>query len=87
VTNLRPDVVARLDAIAAAFRAHGMGPAEARTAALQSVARSVSLQGAVLGFEKTFLLQGVAFLVVLPLLFFLRVGGAKEAAHVEINME
>jgi DHA2 family multidrug resistance protein len=87
VTSLRPDVVARLDAIAGVFRAHGMGPSEAKGAALQSVARSVALQGAVLGFEKTFLLQGVAFLVVLPLLFFLRVGGAKDAQHVEINME
>jgi hypothetical protein len=32
----------------------------------------------VMGFEKTFLVQAVAFLIVLPLLFFLRVGDGKK---------
>ncbi len=87
VTNLRPDVVARLDAIAAGLHARGTSSAGAQSAALMSVARRVGLEGSVLGFEKTFLLQGVAFLVVLPLLYFLRVGGKKDTKHVELSME
>jgi DHA2 family multidrug resistance protein len=87
VTNLRPDVLERIDAIAGGLRAHGVSPSAARGGAIAMVAREVGLQGAVLAFEKTFLLQGVAFLVVLPLLYFLRVGPKKEKSHVELSME
>jgi DHA2 family multidrug resistance protein len=87
VTALRPEVVARLDHMAAGMRAHGMGPAEAKHAALQAMAGIVSVQGTVLGFEKTFLVQGVAFVAVLPLLYFLRVGGARKTEHVELTVE
>jgi DHA2 family multidrug resistance protein len=77
VTDLRADVVARLGQMGAALQARGLDPVSAKAAAMRMLAGSVSRQGMVLGFEKTFLVQGVAFLVVLPLLFFLRVGGAK----------
>jgi DHA2 family multidrug resistance protein len=79
VTDLRPDVVARLGQIAAGWQARGLDAISAKAAALRSLAGSVARQGMVLGFEKTFLLQGVAFLVVLPLLFFLRVGAAPKS--------
>ncbi|HEY4016471.1 MAG TPA: DHA2 family efflux MFS transporter permease subunit [Polyangiaceae bacterium] len=87
VTSLRPDVMSRIDAIAGGLRAHGVSPAASHGGAVAMVAREVGLQGSVLGFEKTFLLQGVAFLVVLPLLFFLRVGSKKGQTHVELSME
>jgi DHA2 family multidrug resistance protein len=87
VTDLRPDVVARLHQMAAGLQAHGLGPVEAKQAALRAMAGNVALQGSVLGFEKTFLVQGVAFIAVLPLLFFLRVGGGSKAAHVDLSME
>jgi DHA2 family multidrug resistance protein len=87
VTSLRPDVVARLDGVAASFRAHGMSPIDAQQTALRAVAGAVARQGTVLAFEKTFLLQGVVFLAVLPLLFFLRVGSSAKARHVEMSME
>jgi hypothetical protein len=55
------------------------------------MAGRVGLQGTVLGFEKTFLVQGVAFIAVLPLLFFLRVGKkstkSESETHVELSME
>ncbi|HTA92399.1 MAG TPA: DHA2 family efflux MFS transporter permease subunit [Polyangiaceae bacterium] len=87
ITDLRPDVVSRLAQLSAALQAHGMGIVEAKQTALRALAGQVALQGSVLGFEKTFLVQGVAFIAVVPLLFFLRVGGAKKAEHIELSME
>jgi DHA2 family multidrug resistance protein len=87
VSDLRPDVVAYLNQMAAGLQAHGLAAGDARQAALRALAGKAAMQGSVLAFEKTFLLQGVAFLVVLPLLFFLRVGRAKPAGHVEVGME
>jgi DHA2 family multidrug resistance protein len=87
VTDLRPEVVARLQQTAAGLQAHGMGLVEAKQAALRAMAGNVAKQGSVLGFEKAFLVQGVAFLAVLPLLFFLRVGRSNTASHVETSME
>jgi DHA2 family multidrug resistance protein len=47
-----------------------------------------AMQGTVLGFDRVFLLQGVLFLCVIPLLFFLRVPRvAGEKVHVEISAE
>ena len=87
VTNLRPDVVARLAQMAAGFQARGMSVLDAKQTALRSLAASVARQGSVLGFDKTFLVQGVAFIAVLPLLFFLRVGKKSKAEHVDLSTE
>ncbi len=62
VTALRPDVTTRLQQMAAGLQAHGMGALDAKQTALRAMAGNVALQGTVLGFEKTFLVQGVAFL-------------------------
>jgi hypothetical protein len=45
------------------------------------------LQGTVIGFDKTFVLQTIAFVVVLPLLLFLRVKRTETPAHVEMPSE
>ncbi len=87
VTDLRPDVTARLHQTAAALQAHGMSALEAKQGALRAIAGSVARQGTVLGFEKTFLVQGVAFLAVLPLLFFLRVGGGAKSEPIDMSVE
>jgi len=87
VSGARPEVTARLREMASGFEMHGMAASEARHAALQAVAGSVAKQGSVLGFEKTFLVQGVAFIAVLPLLYFLRVGGGSKAEHIELGVE
>jgi DHA2 family multidrug resistance protein len=87
VSSLRPDVVARTDGMAATFQAHGMSMLDAKQMALRAVAGAVARQGTVLAFEKTFLLQGITFLAVMPLLFFLRVGKAPKAEHIEMTME
>jgi DHA2 family multidrug resistance protein len=91
VTDLRPEIVARLAQMAHGFQARGMGAMDAKQTALRAMAGRVGLQGTVLGFEKTFLVQGVAFIAVLPLLFFLRVGKkstkSESETHVELSME
>jgi DHA2 family multidrug resistance protein len=88
VTPLRPLVSERLMHMAAGFHARGLGILEAKQAALRALAGSVNVQGVVIGFEKTFLVQGIAFLAVLPLLFFLRVGDARtKAEHIEMTLE
>jgi DHA2 family multidrug resistance protein len=87
VTDLNPDVVARVNQMALGLQGRGLGPMEAKQAALRAIAGRVAMQGQVLGFEKTFLLQGVAFIAVLPLLFFLRVGKSSKAEHIEMSME
>jgi DHA2 family multidrug resistance protein len=87
VTDLRPEVATRLNAMAAGIQAHGVGAVDAKQTALRAMAGAVARQGTVLAFEKTFLLQGIVFLCVLPLLFFLRVGDSGKAEHIEMSME
>lgn len=65
----------------------GLDAGAAQHAALGSMAMRVGRQATVLAFEKVFLLQVFAFIVVLPLLFFLRVERSDAPAHVELSME
>src|SRR5262249_24994221 len=87
VSSLRPEVAARLDALSAGLQAHGLSAAAAKPAALRALAGMVARQGTGLAFEKAFLLPGVVFLAVLPLLFFLRVNKRASSPHVELSME
>lgn len=61
--------------------------ASAQTASLKALAGGVALQGSVLACEKVFLLQGVVFLAVLPLLFSLKVDRDTQSGHVEPPLE
>ena len=63
------------------------GPEAARHAALQTLAARVSLQASVLAYEKVFLLQAAAFVVVLPLGFFLRAPRHGAAQKVAVDVE
>jgi DHA2 family multidrug resistance protein len=87
VTDLRPGVMEQLQQTAHGLQLRGFGLLESKAAALRAMAGKVAMQGTVLAFEKTFLLQGVAFVAVLPLLYFLRVGNAKKTEHVDLGME
>ena len=65
----------------------GLDPASARQGALRALYGQVTQQALVLTFEKLFLLAGILFLVVLPLLLFLkapRMDGPKIDVHVEM---
>jgi DHA2 family multidrug resistance protein len=68
-----PEALQRLAQFQSALAGRGMSGGVAGTAALGLMQGSVAKQAMMLAFEKTFLLQGITFLAVLPLLYFLRV--------------
>lgn len=87
ITALRPEVMDHLATVKANLIAHGMGPFTAQLGAFRSVAISVYQQGTVLAFDRVLLFQGLLFLGVLPLLFFLRVPRTSQPVHVELSAE
>jgi DHA2 family multidrug resistance protein len=62
----------RLAAVQQGLMARGLDAASARAAAPGALAGAVAQQAMVLSFEKVFLLAGILFLAILPLLFFLK---------------
>jgi MFS transporter, DHA2 family, multidrug resistance protein len=86
VSETNPLVQERLAQITQGLAARGMDAASAKQAALGMLNGSVARQGAVLGFDHIFLLCGVLFLAVIPLLFFLKgnPSAEKSDAHVEV---
>jgi DHA2 family multidrug resistance protein len=87
VTVLRPEVASQFWATRAAMLARGFDLNTATALAQKTLAGRATLQGTVIGFDKTFILQTIAFLVVLPVLLFLRVKRTEEKAHVELSVE
>ena len=79
----------RMAMLAHAFSALGRGEGAAHTAALEALSGIVSQQAMVLAFEKTFLLGGITFLCVLPIVFFLKADKAsRRGSHApEIHAE
>ncbi|HEY8076484.1 MAG TPA: hypothetical protein VIF62_20305, partial [Labilithrix sp.] len=87
VTTLRPEVADQINAMKGALVARGADLLSASDVALHALAARVARQGAVLAYEKVFLLQAVTFLVVLPLLFFLRAPKSEGNQHIELPVE
>jgi len=88
VTNVQPAALERLSMFAHGAMARGQDALSAQHTALFAVDGTVRLQGAVLAFEKTFLVQAAAFVIVLPLLWFLRVSEKRSPGeHIEIGIE
>jgi DHA2 family multidrug resistance protein len=86
VEPYRAATVERISALTAAMSGGGMDRFTARSAALKALAGSVAQQGAVIAFERIFMLTGVVMLLLLPLVLVLRdraheapVGGAAAA--------
>jgi DHA2 family multidrug resistance protein len=84
-----PLATARLSQIQHALVASGLDAASAQQAAPAALAAEVTRQAMVLSFEKVFLLAGIVFLLILPLLLFLRVDrraeqGPKPEVHLEM---
>lgn len=73
LTETSPIVQQRLSAIKTGMIAHGMDPVSAGTAALASLNGIVTQQSMLIAFERSFMLTGLLFLLVLPMLFFLKV--------------
>jgi DHA2 family multidrug resistance protein len=87
VSVLRPEVAAGAGAMRAGLMARGLTGDVAGAVVQKSLAGRTIMQGTVIGFEKTFILQAAAFIIIIPLLLFLRVKRAEAKVHVELPME
>jgi DHA2 family multidrug resistance protein len=86
IAETRPEVWQRLQALQGGFMARGMDAVSAKAAALRVMGGTVLAQATVLSFEHIFILAGGLFLLVLPLLFFLRVP-RQPAPAADVHME
>jgi DHA2 family multidrug resistance protein len=88
LTPGHPALLARMAGLRHLLESRGYDSASANSAAGRLLGGLVSRQAMVLSFDKLFLLSGIVFLFVLPLLFFLKTpdhgGAAKPDVHVEI---
>ena len=82
-----PDVIARLSMIKGGMMARGFDSVTAGVMSIGMMAGNVARQASVLAFEKIFLLAGLLFLVVIPLLAFLKVEPAKGVTKLHVEME
>jgi len=88
VTPYSPEAVGRMAQIAQGLTSRGFDPRTASQAAPAALAGILTRQAMVLSFEKMFLLAGICFLVILPLLFFLKVDRSAEQGHKpEVHLE
>jgi MFS transporter, DHA2 family, multidrug resistance protein len=87
LTTTRPEVWQRLQMMQQGFMARGMDAASAKSAALRALAGTAMQQSTVLSFDRIFILAGALFLVVLPLLYFLRMPADARPARGDVHME
>jgi MFS transporter, DHA2 family, multidrug resistance protein len=87
VTMLRPEVVERFAMIKGFLVSHGVDASTAQLVAGKLIGGAVYQQATVLSFDRVFLLQGILFLGVIPLLFLVRVPRTTAPAHVELPAE
>ena len=83
----RPEVMGRMAMLTRGMMARGMDQSGAEMAARRALNGMVLQQSMVLSFEKLFLLAGILFLLVMPLLLLLKAPAKKqEAAHVHVEV-
>jgi DHA2 family multidrug resistance protein len=87
VTAGSPDVQNRLALITQSLVARGYDVATAGTAARRILGGMVLRQATMLTFEKLFLASGILFLLVLPLLFFLKSPDHGDAVKADVHVE
>jgi MFS transporter, DHA2 family, multidrug resistance protein len=83
----RPEVAARLARISGFLQGRGYSADQAQQAAGRMLGGLVQRQATVLSFEKLFLLAGIIFLFVLPLLFFLKAPRTRQRVEVDVHAE
>lgn len=78
----------RLQQTIGGFVARGFDPITARDMALRALDGIIEQQATLLAFERVFIMAGLAFLFVLPLLYFLKTPkGDAAAVKVDVHME
>lgn len=87
LSETSPIAQQRISMLEHGFVQRGMDAVSAHTAALQALAGTVTRQATTLAFEHIFLLAGALFLVVLPLLLFLKVVRVPAQAQTEAHLE
>ncbi|ATB32066.1 DHA2 family efflux MFS transporter permease subunit [Melittangium boletus] len=90
LTPTRPEVMERLAQLRGGFMARGMDFTAAQETALRMLSGLTARQGLVLAFDKLFLLAALLFLLVLPLVLFLkappRSDGPHETPHIDVEI-
>jgi DHA2 family multidrug resistance protein len=88
VAPTNPAAVERVTLLQRTFLGKGFDPVAAKEMAMRALDGIVSQQSTLLAFDKVFLVAGISFLAVLPLLFFLKTPEQSgPAAKVEVHME
>jgi DHA2 family multidrug resistance protein len=83
----RPEIWTRLQMIQAAIQGQGLDAVTSHAMAVGSMLGNVARQSMAMAFDKIFLLAGILFLIVLPLLLFLKapkVGAPKAEVHIDV---
>jgi DHA2 family multidrug resistance protein len=88
----RPELLSRIGMIQRSLGAQGFDPSSAQAAAGRVLGGMVMRQATVLAFERMFMLAGIAFLFILPLVFFLKgpkfkTPGSAPAPKPEVHLE
>jgi DHA2 family multidrug resistance protein len=87
LTATRPEVWQRLHVLQGGFMARGMDAVSAQSAALRALAGTAIRQSTVLSFDRIFVLAGGLFLLVLPLLYFLRMSSGESSGTGDMHVE
>ena len=89
VTPSDPAAMDRLRSVAGAMAARGFDMTAAKTMALRAVDGAIAVQAQLLAFERVFLMAGILFFLVLPLLVFLKTPeeAPAKAEKVDVHIE
>jgi DHA2 family multidrug resistance protein len=88
-THISPDRAAAMDRFSMLQRsmmARGMDPESARMAAARMIDLGLTQQAMMLAFQRLFLIAGISFLCVLPLVFLLKSNPGAEKVDVHVEM-
>ena len=82
----RSAVTMRVQALTQLLRSHGMDPASAQSTAARMLDFQLRQQAMVISFERMFMIAGIAFLCVLPLVLLLKMPDSRQQIDVHVEM-
>jgi DHA2 family multidrug resistance protein len=86
LSTSRPVVAARVAVLTQSMRSRGLDAATARETVMRVLDGKLRQQAMLLSFERLFYLSGILFLLVLPLVFFLKMPPNAEKIEVHVEM-